>query len=275
MYIGAHVSIAGGFDKCLDRIDQMGGNCLMTFASSPRSLQFKDLEAGIVESYIEKKKTLKIGPHFFHGVYLVNLATENHDYLEVSMKSLAFYQRLAGKIGGAGTIFHIGSHKGRGIEEVMEQLVGALDRLLENTPHNVKLNLENAAGHAGTIGSTLEELAKIINKLDDKAKVGVCLDTQHAFASGIALDELVDRFDTTIGLEYLSAIHFNDSKPEFGSHLDRHENLGEGLIGMQALKKFINDERLSEVPFILEVPGVNKAGPAKVDIDTAKSLILK
>ncbi len=143
--------------------------------------------------------------------------------------------------------------------------------MLAKSPTGVKLFLENCAGQKGTIG-TLEELATIISGLKDPSKIGVCLDTQHSFASGIKLSELLNKFDSIIGLKYLSVIHLNDSKSDFNSHLDRHENLTEGKIGRAELKSFLTDPRIKNIPLILEVPGRGD-GPGKTDIDMARSLI--
>ncbi len=263
MYSGCHVSIAGGFDKCIDRIVERGGNCLMTFASSPRSLQTKQYSQGEIDAYLKKKSDLKIGPHFFHGVYLVNLATPKSDYLQVSIDSLVFYQKFAAAIGGEGTIFHIGS--GNNLPQVVE----ALKIILTQSPHEVKLFLENCAGQGDTVGDTFEELAEIITQVKSD-QVAVCLDTQHLFATGYDLKTALDQFDQSVGLKWLKVIHLNDSKTDFGSRVDRHENLGEGKIGGEALKKFVNDTRLQNIPFILEVPG-DGDGPRKSDIDTLKS----
>jgi apurinic endonuclease APN1 len=271
MYFGSHISIAGGFDKCIDRIVERGGNCLMTFASSPRSLQTKEFTDADVEVYIEKKKTFKIGSHFFHGVYLVNLGTDKEDYLRASIDSLTFYQQLAGRIGGAGTIFHTGSTKLE-FSKVKDQVIKALNRTLAGTPDGVKLFLENCAGQGGTIGDEFEELRELIKGLEDDSKIGVCLDTQHSFASGYDLDTVLDKFDKIVGLKYLGVIHVNDSKTDFGSRVDRHENLGEGKIGEAVLKKFLRDPRIAGIPLILEVPGSGD-GPRKEDIDKLKSLL--
>jgi len=265
MYFGCHISIAGGFDKCIDRIVERGGNCLMTFASSPRSLQTKEFTDADIEIYLEKKKTMKIGPHFFHGVYLVNLASDKKDYLQASIDSLVFYQRLAKRIGGEGTIFHLGSGAG-------ENILTALNRVLAATDNEQKLFLENAAGQGKTVGANFEELHKLIKEVEEPEKIGVCLDTQHAFAYGYDLTKVIDEFDKIIGLEYLKVIHLNDSKTDFGSKVDRHENLGEGKIGAKLLKQVVNDPRLKNVTFILEVPG-DGDGPRKEDIDTLKRMI--
>lgn len=272
MYLGAHVSIAGGFDKCLDRAMDLGANCLMTFASSPRSLKTTPFPPQLISKYLNRKKQSDIGPHFFHGVYLVNLATGNKDNLRAGINSLIFYQRLAGDIGAVGTIFHIGSHKGRGLPGTLDQIVRSVNFILDSSPKGTKLILENAAGQGGTIGEKFEDLAQIIARVGDKPKIGVCLDTQHAFAAGYSLDMVLEKFDRAIGMKYLAVIHLNDSKSDFGSHVDRHENLGEGKIGEETLKKFLTNPLVRKVPVILEVPGDGN-GPRKVDIDTLRSLV--
>lgn len=274
MFLGAHVSIAGGFDKCLDRITEMGGNCLMTFASSPRSLKTQHLPKEIIQKYLAKKSKLGIGPHFFHGVYLVNLASESKNHLKASMDSLIFYQQLAAEIGGVGTIFHIGSHKGRGLPDTLNQIVAAINYILDSSPKGTRLILENAAGQAGTVGQTFDELSEIVSRIGDRSKIGICLDTQHMFASGYDLPKALDKFDKIVGLKHLSVIHLNDSKTPFDSRVDRHENLGDGEIGLEQLKNFVNDSRLKKIPLILEVPGDNHSGPQKSDLDKLKSIIL-
>lgn len=272
MFLGCHISIAGGFDKSIDRIVERGGNCLMTFASSPRSLQTKEFTEADIDIYLEKKKTMKIGPHFFHGVYLVNLATENPDSLKASIDSLVFYQRLAAKIGGMGTIFHLGSSK-KEFKEYKDQVVKALNRVLASTEKGQKLFLENAAGQGGAVGAKFEDLHQLIKEVEEPEKIGVCLDTQHAFAYGYDINSVLDEFDKQIGLKYLNVVHINDSKTEFGSKVDRHENLGEGKIGKENLKKFLRNSQLSTLncPLILEVPG-DGDGPRKEDIDMLRSL---
>lgn len=275
MYIGAHVSIAGGFDKCLDRITDLGGNCLMTFASSPRSLNTTEYSPDQIKKYLTKKEKLKLGPHFFHGVYLVNLASESKSFLKASTDSLIFYQQLAGEIEAVGTIFHIGSHKGAGLPDTLNQIVQSINMVLDSSPKGTKLILENCAGQGGTIGEKFEELELIINRIGDKSKIGICLDTQHAFASGYDISTILDKFDHIIGRKHLTVIHFNDSLTEYGSHKDRHANIGEGKIGFENLKKFLNDPRLKNVPFILETPGDRHSGPRKQDIDLFKSLVVQ
>jgi len=274
MNIGAHVSILDGLDKSLDRIVSLGGSTLMTFASPPRSLHTRNFSPSEIKNYLEKKEKFKIGQHFFHGVYLVNLASENKSLLKASINSLIFYQRLAADIGAVGTIFHIGSHKGRGFTETMNQIVASINYVLDCSPKGIKLILENAAGLSGTVGANFDEFSAILSRIGDKSKIGFCIDTQHAFASGISLDKVLNEFDRTIGLKSLTVIHLNDSMVDFASRKDRHANLGEGNIGLDNIKMFINDSRLKNIPLILETPGTNHSGPRKQDLDLLKSLVV-
>jgi deoxyribonuclease-4 len=281
MKIGGHVSIAGGFDKCIDRAVVIGANCLQTFASSPRSLKTTEFSDEIIERYLSKRKKHKIGSHFFHGPYLINLASEKPEYVKACIDTLIFYQKFAFQIGGRGTIFHIGSHKGVGFSNVKDQVASAIVEVLKKTPSNVKLYLENAAGHKGVIGADFDELGFLISSVPGnlRSKLAVCLDTQHAFASGYdvrnksGVDEMLIDFEKKIGFKYLEVLHANDSKTEFASNRDRHENIGDGHIGLKGFKILLNHNKLKKLPFLLEVPGENKSGPRKEDVEKIRSLV--
>ena len=272
MFIGAHVSISGGLDKSLDRISEMGGNCLMTFASSPKSLKTTSFSPSQIEKYLIKKNTKKINQHFFHGVYMINLASEKKSHVKASMDSLIFYQQLAAEIGAVGTIFHIGSHKGLGLSATIDQIVASINYVLDSSPKNTRLIVENAAGQGGTVGSTFKEISQIFMRIGDRSKIGFCLDTQHAFASGYSLKKVLLEVANFGLINHLCAVHLNDSASDFESKVDRHANWGEGKIGLEDLKAFINDPRLQSIPLILEVPGENHQGPRKHDIDLIKKL---
>lgn len=281
MFIGGHVSIAGGFDKSIDRAVAIGGNCLQTFASSPRSLATTPFLEETLDLYRSKKQSAAMGDHFFHGVYLINLAHENGGYVEASIASLDFYQKLAGTIGGAGTIFHLGSHKGLGFQAVKKQVALAIEKVLTHTPDGVHLFLENAAGQSGAIGADLKELRELyemISSSELKAKMKVCFDTQHGFSAGYdfrnaaAVKESVARIDNELSFSLIGVIHANDSMVPFDGHKDRHENIGEGLIGKEGFKAILQEPHFKELPFLLEVPGKDKNGPQLVDIQALRSL---
>ncbi len=281
MQIGCHVSISGGLDKSIDRAVERGANCLQSFASSPRSLKTTSFDDHVVDQYRIKKKESGIGEHYFHAPYLINLAHENKSYVTASVETLIFYQQFSGGIHGSGTIVHVGSHKGRGFESVQPAVSRAIVEVLEQTPSGVRLLLENAAGQKGVIGDSFDELEVLIASVPKKLqlKIGICLDSQHAFASGhdVRTKEGVDRmlsvFDNVIGLEFLHVIHANDSKIEFNSHRDRHENIGSGFIGKEGFRHLVNHPKLKHLPFILEVPGENRSGPRKIDVEGLKQLV--
>lgn len=282
MKVGGHVSIAGGFDKSIDRAVDIGANILQTFASSPRSLKTNDFDESIIEKYLIKKETEKMGNHYFHGVYLINLAHETEEYIQASVESLVFYQQFAKKINGVGTIFHTGSHKGRGFDVVKKQIVKAVEDVLKKTPDGVTLFLENAAGQKGVIGADLLELRYIYDSISSdelKSKLAVCYDTQHGFAAGLdirnsqAVDETIIKIENQLGMEIVKVIHINDSLMEFDSRRDRHANVGEGEIGEEGFREFLNHKKIKGLPFLLEVPGENKSGPRDVDVEKVKSLL--
>jgi len=283
MQIGAHVSISGGLDLAIARGSEIGARAIQTFASSPRTLAFQDVTEETVEKYLKAKTDSEIESHVFHAVYLVNLANEKKEYVEASIESLIKYQKLAGRIGAIGTIFHVGSHKGAGFDKVKESVAKAIVKVVANSPKNTVLILENAAGHAGTIGQTLDELAYLINTAKemgaDEEKIGLCIDTQHAFVSGVdgrnigIVDDYLNQIENLIGLQHLKVIHVNDSKFELGAHRDRHENIGSGFLGNEGIANWLNHPKLDKLPFILEVPGREGNGPGKKDIQELKSLV--
>lgn len=283
MQIGAHVSISGGIDKAIDRGVSIGADCIQTFASPPRTLKFFPFSPEAVELYLEKKRQSPIKTHVFHAVYLVNLANEKNDYVRASMDSLIAYQRAAKTIGALGSIVHVGSHKGNGFETVRKQVANIIAEIVKESPEGTVLLLENAAGHSGTIGQTTDELAFLVNEAitagADEQKLGLCLDTQHAFASGVdgrdnaQLDAYLDEIDTKIGLSKVRVIHTNDSKVELASCRDRHENIGDGFLGSVGIGNWLNHPKLAHLPFILEVPGRESGGPGKADINDLRSLV--
>ncbi len=284
MNLGAHVSISGGMDKAIERGTAMGATCIQTFASPPRTLSFNPFNDEQIALYTQARRRSPIAIHVFHAVYLVNLASEKSDYLKASIESLINYQHLAGQLGVMGTIFHIGSHKGLGFDAVKQQVGKAIAEITHATPKNVRILVENAAGHAGTVGQSTEELAEVFDEVEaaggEVNRLGLCLDTQHAFANGVdarlleGLNTYLNEIDRQIGLSYLQVIHTNDSKVEAGSHKDRHENIGDGLLGREGISHWLNHPKLAHLPFILEVPGLHKDGPGKEDLERLERLII-
>ena len=180
-------------------------------------------------------------------------------------------------MGVEGVIFHIGSHKGRGYEAVKERIYTAIERVISTTKVG-KLILENNAGQGGGVGTKFEEIVDIINHIRSD-RLAICLDSQHAFAAGYdvsskkGLDKILTELDETVGLKNLIVVHLNDSKFPLGSFRDRHENIGEGLIGKEGIARIVNHDKLKDLPFVLEVPGFDGKGPDKKNLDLLKSLV--
>ena len=276
MKIGAHVSAAGGLSKAIDRAEIIGAESIQLFASSPRGWAFKEISDNEINLFREKIKVTNISPVFLHGIYLVNVGGKP-ELLHKSIGSLVTHMDAADKIGASGVIFHAGSHKGIGFDNVIDQCVKALKEVLDNTPPNVWLIIENSAGMGSHIGASFQEIGKLIKAIDNE-RMKVCIDTEHAFAAGynladpVAIEHVMEEFDREIGLSKLVSVHANDAKVGFGSGVDRHENIGEGQIGVKGFETIMAYPAYRDVPFILEVPGFDGKGPDKKNVDLLKSI---
>lgn len=277
MRIGAHVSVGKGLVAALTQTSDMGANTLQIFASPPQSFamsKFADQDCTLF-----KKKAIEydIQPVFIHATYLINLASDNKRLLDFSILSLVDDLMIAHKIGARGSIVHTGSHKGAGFEKTKPVVVDAIQKVISKTPDDTKLYLEIASGGKGKIGATFEELASLLKSVGSK-RVSVCLDTAHMFAAGFAfdtkekLDELSRKISSTVGWENIDCLHANDSKVEFGTGGDRHQNIGRGFIGPEPFRLLLHHKQFIKLPFILETPGFDDKGPDKKNLDILKSL---
>lgn len=277
MKIGAHVRTAGGVDRGIDHAVELGAETIQIFSGAPQAWKRKNYGKEEVESFQRKVQETGIAPAFIHGLYLVNLATDNPEFLSKSFEALVADMRAAALLGAEGVIFHIGSHKGAGYESCFEQVVEYVRRVLEATPDEASLILENSAGMGGAIGSRFAELGRIIRE-SGSDRVKVCIDTQHAFASGYDLkspegiDAAMEEFEREVGLDRLVAVHANDSKCPLGGALDRHENIGEGHIGREGFINILSHAAFAGVPFLLEAPGFDDKGPDRQNVEILKSL---
>ncbi len=276
MIIGGHVSIAGGISKAPDRAYAQGFKAMQMFVSAPQSYRlFNHTEEDIL---LFKKLYTQHGFQglFFHAIYLLNLASEKSQLVELSKQSLIDYMKIGERLECQGTIFHIGSYGDRAFDAVKAQLVEALKEVLEKSPDNQWLIMENAAGGGGRVGATIEELAYLYKQVDSP-RLKVCIDTQHLFATGINVGnfeefgEWLTDFDTQIGINNLVCLHVNDSKTELGSKKDRHENIGKGMIGIEGFTNVVRQPLLQGKIFILEVPGVGE-GPDRANAELLMSL---
>lgn len=281
MPFGCHVSTSGGLEKSLQRAVNIGAQTIQIFASSPRTWQKPSHSKLIISNFLKEKQKTKISPVVIHAKYLINLASPNPETLEKSKLSLVDELIFANQIKALGSIVHIGSHKGKGKNKGMKQIIKACQDILAKTPKNTWLILENTAGNnqqnVHKVGSRFEEIGQLIKSIGSD-RVKVCLDTQHSFASGyyfstpVKLEKTLKEFDQKIGLKNLVVVHVNDSHFPFGSGKDQHANLGQGLIGEKSLGLFLQNKKLSDLPFILETPALNEEKTAKNEVAKLKKL---
>ncbi len=277
MLIGGHVSTRGGIDRAVDNAVAIGAEVIQTHPSPPQTWRHLTVDDGMVASYREKAAAAGLQQHWFHAVYLLNLATTSDTLLKQSIGSLVWYMDLAERIGADGVVFHPGSHKGAGFEPMLPTIAGAMREVLGRTGSRARLVVENSAGQGGCVGCSFDEVARIVDAVDSD-RVGVCLDTAHAFANGYDLrtpegvDATITRFDETVGLDRLVLVHANDSRAEFQSNVDRHANIGDGFIGSDGFAALLTDSRLTHLPFVLEVPGDAKQGPDLPNVNRLRAL---
>ncbi len=275
--IGAHVSTAGGLHKACERAEAIGANCIQIFGSTPRSFKVAFPDKTETERFKSERKKKGIGPVYLHAPYLINLATPDKVLLGKSVKLLSDHFKIAEAIGAEGIIFHIGSTLGKlSADEAEQQVAAAMKAVLKNVPGKGHLVIENASGGGGKVGSAPDEIGRIM-ELTSSARVKVCVDTAHAFEAGLIAKytpEGIERFSGEwrrgVGLENVVALHVNDSKTPFDSKSDRHENIGEGHIGFQGFKALAKENPWRDLPWLLEVPGFDNAGPDKKNIDILK-----
>ncbi len=275
--IGAHVSAAVSLELSFERAQNIGAECTQIFISPPQQWAQPPHSEKEINLYHEQSDKTNIMPNFIHAAYLINLASPNPDLVKKSTDWLIYSQKIAEELRSGGTILHIGSFKDSDFETSLNQVIKSLSLILTATS-NINLILENSAGAGNLIGDKFAEIGQIIKTVNDP-RLKVCLDTQHAFASGYdlrtknGLEQTVEEFDREVELNRLVAIHANDSKTDLGSNRDRHENIGEGFIGIDGFKNIVNHKAFQNTPFILEVPGFLGTGPDEKNIKLLKSLL--
>jgi deoxyribonuclease-4 len=271
------MSTSGGISKAVARGTEIGCEAIQIFGSSPQAWAFKPIPGTEIEAFRQEAAEAGIGPVFLHAIYLINLGTPDQDKLDKGIESLVNYMRLAADLDAAGVIVHPGSHGGRGYDAVFGQTVDAIKRVLDESPEGPRLTLENMAGMGQHIGARFDELGRILKEVDSP-RLGICLDTQHSFAAGHDLTTedgikaMISEFDQVIGLENLVAVHANDSKRPCGAGVDRHDNIGDGFIGVAGFETIMADPAFHQVPFFLEVPGFEGKGPDQRNIQILKDI---
>jgi deoxyribonuclease-4 len=271
---GAHCS--GGIKKALDKGADMGADAVQLFVQSPRTWRFPNHDPADLAAFRKKREELDV-PALVHALYLVNLAAPDDAIYTKSVDTMRSTMDAACAIDADGVVFHVGSHLGAGFEAGLERVVPALAQVLERCNDRTWLLMENSAGAGGTIGRSLDELVTIFDALGRHERLGLCLDSCHLFVSGVdvtdaaVLDSLLTDVDEQIGLERLRVLHANDAKAPLGSNRDRHENIGDGLMG-EGLGVFLAHPALQELPVVLEVPGQDGHGPNAEEIRKLREL---
>ena len=265
LYIGSHV----GFSKNNQLLGSVleassyGSNTFMFYTGAPQNTMRNPIDSNLTNEAISKMK--EVGIEFskviVHAPYIINLCNEGN--FDFSVGFLKGEIKRVSDLGVKYLVLHPGSHVGLGIDKGIESIISGLNLVLDGST-DVTILLETMAGKGSEVGSTMDEIKRIIDGVKDKKHIGVCLDTCHLNDSGIDMskfDEYLDKFDKEIGIDKIGCIHINDSKNEINSHKDRHENIGFGTIGFDNLINIIYNERLGEIPRILETPYVDREYP--------------
>jgi deoxyribonuclease-4 len=280
MRIGAHVRAGKGLVPALEHGDEIGAEVVQIFTQSPRMWKASQYGPDVLAGYREAQAAHPtVGATFCHATYLINLATPDPELADKSRACLDANLATAQGMGADGLVLHIGSHRGSGFDTALPGIVAGLREALDSVEEEGRacpILLENAAGAGDTVGRSFEELAAVIEAAGGDERLGVCLDTQHLWASGVPFgsvgeaDDLLDLVAATVGLDRLQCLHLNDSKVAFGANKDRHENIGDGTIGADGLAALLGHPDLQGLPAILEVPGEGD-GPRAEDVVSARA----
>ncbi|MBP3727924.1 MAG: deoxyribonuclease IV [Pseudobutyrivibrio sp.] len=257
VYIGCHLSVTNGYEAMGRTMVDFGGNTFAWFTRNPRGGKAKDIDGDDVQKLQQILDEKKFGKLVAHASYTMNLCSAKPETranaLDMLKQDLQRMEQVPNQLYN----FHPGSHTGQGVETGIKQIADGLNEALWPDMQTTVL-LETMAGKGSEVGKTFEELREIIDRTTLNDKLGVCLDTCHIWDGGYDIvndfDGVLTKFDKIIGLDRLKAIHFNDSKNECGTAKDRHEKLGQGFIGMEAMKRIALHPALQKLPFILETP---------------------
>jgi len=260
--VGAHVSAAGGVENAPLNAREIGARAFALFTKNQRQWRSAPLSRENIRSFRENLQAVDIKPEYVlpHDSYLINLGHPEEAGLDKSRRAFLDEMQRCEQLGLKLLNFHPGSHLRKiSEEECLERIADSLNLILART-EGVTAVLENTAGQGSNLGYRFEHLARIIELVENKERVGVCLDTCHLFTSGYdlrttaACEDTFDEFRRVVGFDYLRGMHLNDSKPELGSRVDRHASLGRGHLGLTPFRYIMNDPRFEELPLILETP---------------------
>jgi deoxyribonuclease IV len=275
--IGAHVSIAGGLPRTVERGVETASDAIQIFHQSPRMWRPTAYTAEDFAAFRDEFDRSPLEAVVIHAVYLINCASKERETRSKSIVSLTHALKVGDGIGATGVVLHAGARKGEPHDASMKRAAQAIAKALGDSQECPVL-LENTAGTQGPLGRNFDELADLLELLDRDARVGICLDCCHLLASGFeirspeALATVVEEFDAKIGIDRLLCLHVNDSKVPLGANRDHHANLGEGELGAAGLRTFLSEPRFDGLPALLEVPGPDGHGPDREQVEIAKRL---
>ena len=277
LIIGSHVSFKkeDGLLGSLKEALSYGSNTFMFYTGAPQNTRRFEIDENLTNEALDlmKENSIDINKVIVHAPYIVNLANnKEEDKYNFSINFLKEEVKRCEKLGIKYMVLHPGSAVGLDVSVAIDNIINGLNKILDGTTTTILL--ETMAGKGTEIGRDFSEIKRIIDGVENKEKIGVCMDTCHLNDAGYNLnnfDEVLDEFDKIVGLHYLKCIHINDSKNIIGSHKDRHENIGYGTIGFDNLVKIIYHEKLSEIPKILETPYIDEKAPYKEEIEMIRN----
>lgn len=274
--VGCHVSSSGGYVSMFNDTTFVGGNVFQWFTRNPRGCQSKEIIESDLEKFLSLVKEHNYGPFLAHAPYTLNCCSAKEDIRRFAIDIFKQDLKILKKIPNSMYNFHPGSHVGQGVEIGIKYIIDALNEVLEENQETLVL-LETMAGKGSEVGAKFEEIKQIIDGVKYSHLIGVTLDTCHVSDGGYdivnSFDQVLEEFDRIIGLDRLKAIHLNDSKNPLGSHKDRHEVLGKGYIGLDAIKYIINHPKIKNLPIYLETP--NELDGYKNEIALLKELYIE
>ena len=258
---GAHLSIAGGVERAVERARLLRADCLQLFVKSPQQWRFQPLHDKVAARFRTAAKGAGLAPLVGHASYLVNLASPDEMLYEKSLRCLLAEWDRAEQLGLESLVLHPGSHTGSGEEAGLARIAQALDRLHGERPaQQCRILLETTAGAGSTLGGRLEHLKHLVETCEVGDRLGIAIDTCHLFVAGYdlrtkkAVEETLGKINEAVGLRRVGVVHVNDAKGTLGSHRDRHEHIGRGRIGREGFRALVNHPALAALPFILETP---------------------
>jgi deoxyribonuclease IV len=287
MYLGIHVSSAGGIENAIKNGEKYGVNTIQMMPTAPMRWATKLIPDEDIENFVNELETSNIKKILIHGIYLTNLARGDKKLFHLGKMGLVVYLDFAEKVAKQikernikseilGVCFHPGSQQDLDYDESMERISYGIQWVLDEVQGDQKLLIETTAGTGKNLGRNFEELTKMREAVQDKERVGYVLDTQHTFASGYDwvndFDSVVEDIEDILGLENVKSIHLNDSIPKLGTNKDRHANLGEGNIGKDTFRKILKYEKFKDMPFILETPAMKSPKTIEKEVEVLKEL---